>query len=450
MNCPACKNEVNQAQRCPICDFDIDLYRKIKSISNRLYNQGLEQAKNRELTAAIDSLNKAIEFDKSNVEARNLLGLVYFEMGQVGQALTEWVISTHFKKEENIANDFINQIQANPRKLEMYNDSIRMYNQAIEYIKQRSEDLAIIQLKKAIQQSPNLVEAYCLLALCYIAQKDKTKALSYIEKVLEIDISNPKAIRYQNELKSSLRPQVNERTRTVGKHEPKRRNATYFSPLGQIVGFIVGAICTAALLFILVIPDKTNHLNKQISDLNVENQRLEEELAKATRESQETISTLEEEIAKIQATNDELQQKQNAIEEAQKINQVETLYKNNNVSEAASLLMSIDLEILPGDSKAAYNALADKVFKEAGRYHYNIGLSDYSKGDYNNARINFEKSFLYVKDQYYSDNVLYYLGRIYEAENNIEKAKEVYQQAIDQYKGTDGANSSRRRLNNLQ
>lgn len=450
MNCPACKNEIKQAHRCPICDFDIDLYRKIKSISIGLYNKGLEQAHNRELTDAIDSLTKAVEFDKSNVDARNLLGLVYFEMGQVGQALTEWVISTHFKKEDNIANDYINQIQANPRKLEMYNDSIRMYNQAIEYIRQRSEDLAIIQLKKAIQQSPNFVEAYCLLALCYIAQKDKSKALSYIEKVLEIDISNPKAIRYQKELKSTLRPQATERARTVGKHEQKRTANTYFSPLGQIVGFIVGAICTAALLFILVIPDKTNHLNKQIADLNTENQRLEGELAKVTRESQETITSLEEEIAKMAATNEELQQKQNAIEEAQKITQAENLYKNNNVAEAASLLMSIDADNIPEASKTAYNTLADKVFKDAGRYHYNTGLNNYSKGDYTNAKLNFEKSFLYVKDQYYSDNALYYLGRIYETEKNIEKAKEFYQQAIDQYKGTDGAANSKKRLNSLQ
>jgi tetratricopeptide (TPR) repeat protein len=450
VNCPACNNEIKQANRCPICQFDIALYRKIKDISSRLYNKGLEQAHNRELTAAIDSLTKAIEFDKTNIDARNLLGLIYFEMGQVGQALTEWIISTHFKKEDNIANDYINQIQNNPRKLDLYNDSIRMYNQAIEYIRQRSEDLAIIQLKKAIQESPNFVEAYCLLALCYIAEKDKAKALSYIEKVLEIDISNPKALRYQKELKSSVRPQTNDRSKTVGKHETKRTRQTYFSPLGQIAGFIVGAICTAALLFILVIPDKTNALNRQIADLNAENQRLEEEITKITRESQETISSLEEQLATMQETNDELQKKQNAIEEAQKISQAETLYNSSNFAEAASLLMSIDLDVISEENKTVYDQLAGKVFKEAGRYHYNTGLNSYSKGDYDNAKLNFEKSYLYVKDQYYSDNVLYYLGRIYEAENNIEKAKECYQQAIDQYKGTDGANSSRRRLNNLQ
>lgn len=451
MICPGCKNKIEEGNRCPICQFDITLYKKLKSISVRLYNKGLEQAKNRELFGAIDSLSKSVEFDKTNIDARNLLGLVYFETGQVGQALTQWIISTHFQKEDNIAQKYIEQIQNNARKLEEYNDSIRMYNQALEYIRQRSEDLAIIQLKKSIQQSPNFIEAYCLLGLCFIAQDEKGKALSYIEKALEIDMSNPKAIRYYRELKpNSLRPQINERTRGVAKHEQRRKSNTYFSPLGQIVGFIVGAICTTALLYILVIPDKTNALNRQITDLNVEKQRLEEEITRITRESQEIIDNLEEENEKIQDVNEQLNQKQSVLQEVQKINQADVLYKNNSIVDAASLLYSIDLTIIPEESKVTYDTLANKIFSEAGLYHYNSGQKNYSQGDYNNAKINFEKSLLYVKDKYYSDNALYYLGRIYEDEKDIEKAKEVYQQAINQYNGTDGANNSKWRLNNLQ
>ena len=44
--------------------------------------------------------------------------------------------------------------------------------------------------------------------------------------------------------------------------------------------------------------DKTNALNRQITDLNVEKQRLEEEITRITRESQEIIDNLEEENEK--------------------------------------------------------------------------------------------------------------------------------------------------------
>ena len=145
-----------------------------------------------------------------------------------------------------------------------------------------------------------------------------------------------------------------------------------------------------------------------------------------------------------------MNQKQSVLQEVQKINQADVLYKNNSIVDAASLLYSIDLTIIPEESKVTYDTLANKIFSEAGLYHYNSGQKNYSQGDYNNAKINFEKSLLYVKDKYYSDNALYYLGRIYEDEKDIEKAKEVYQQAINQYNGTDGANNSKWRLNNLQ
>jgi len=116
--CPACHIEIQEnLSQCPRCQFNIFLYRKLKAISLRLYNKGLEQANNRELTNAIGSLSKAVEFDKTNINARNLLGLVYYEIGEFGQALAEWVISTHFQKEDNIALDYIKRIQRSGRKL---------------------------------------------------------------------------------------------------------------------------------------------------------------------------------------------------------------------------------------------------------------------------------------------------------------------------------------------
>lgn len=451
MNCPGCNREIGEVNQCPICQFDIALYNKIRGISVRLYNEGLEQAKNRDLTGAIESLSKSIQFDKSNIDARNLLGLVYFEIGQIGEAITQWVISSNFKKEDNIAIDYIEQIQNNKRKLEQYNDSIRMYNQALEYAKQKSQDLAIIQLKKAISQNPNFVDAYCLLGLCFITQNEKEKAAAYIEKALEIDMNHPKAIRYYREIRlTASRLKTNERVKSIPKHEQRVTPRSSFSPIGQIMGFILGIICTAAVLLILVVPDKTNKLNRQINDLNVENQRLEQEISRVTSESQETINKLEEENKKMEEANEELLQKQEALEEVQKINQVDILYKSGNIEEAASLLYSIDLDRIPEESKTLYNTLGNKVFKDAGRLLYNNGQKAYSRGDYDEAKLNFEKSMIYVQDEYYSDNVLYYLGRIYEAQEDIDKAKEVYNKAVNQYGGTDGANNAKWRLGRLE
>ena len=56
----------------------MSLYKKIMHVSNMYYNEGLERAGVRDLSGAINSLRQSLKFNKNNIEARNLLGLVYF------------------------------------------------------------------------------------------------------------------------------------------------------------------------------------------------------------------------------------------------------------------------------------------------------------------------------------------------------------------------------------
>ena len=51
--------------------------------------------------------------------ARNLLGLVYYEIGEVVQALSEWVISANYQPEDNIATKYLKEVHNNRNQLEM-------------------------------------------------------------------------------------------------------------------------------------------------------------------------------------------------------------------------------------------------------------------------------------------------------------------------------------------
>lgn len=65
------------------------------------------------------------EIQQNNIEARNLLGLVYFETGEVVAALSEWVISKNMRPEKNIADDYINMLQSNATRLDAINQTIK-------------------------------------------------------------------------------------------------------------------------------------------------------------------------------------------------------------------------------------------------------------------------------------------------------------------------------------
>ena len=93
MNCMNCKAAVDQGlEFCPHCGFDLRVQRKCMSLSNMYYNQGLDKAQIRDLSGAIDMLRRSLKFNKLNIPARNLLGLVYFETGEAVSALSDWII----------------------------------------------------------------------------------------------------------------------------------------------------------------------------------------------------------------------------------------------------------------------------------------------------------------------------------------------------------------------
>ena len=83
MNCPNCKiNVSDKIRHCNFCGANLTLYKKILRTSNLYYNKGLSRAKVRDLSGAITFLKYSLELNKENTEARNLLGLIYFEVGE--------------------------------------------------------------------------------------------------------------------------------------------------------------------------------------------------------------------------------------------------------------------------------------------------------------------------------------------------------------------------------
>ena len=197
MNCPRCNaNVAFSKKRCDNCGHDLKNYRKVVSLSNTYYNKGLSQAKVRDLSGAVSSLKLSLQYNKLNTNARNLLGLIYLEEGEIVAALSEWVISRHYQAENNDAEDYIRQIQSNPNRLETYNQTIRKYNSALNSAKHGDEDMAVIQLKKVVNLNPNFIRAHQLLALLYMmtGKKDnRVKALKLLRHISKIDVTSYEA-----------------------------------------------------------------------------------------------------------------------------------------------------------------------------------------------------------------------------------------------------------------
>lgn len=89
----------------------MDYAKKIMYQSNYWYNDGLKKAQERDMNGAIIALRQSLQYNRENIAARNLLGLVYYGIGEVAEALVEWIISKNLKPRDNIADSYIRNVQ---------------------------------------------------------------------------------------------------------------------------------------------------------------------------------------------------------------------------------------------------------------------------------------------------------------------------------------------------
>lgn len=461
MECPNCNFALQNEKICPNCGTDIVLINKIFKISYNLYNKGLLKAEVHDFYGAIEALNKSISFYKGNIEARNLLGLVYFETGNIGEAFKHWVISSNFKKENNIAKEYIDSFQKDMRVFEKYDDSTRMYNQAVIYIKQNSDDMAVIQLKKAIDLNPKFVDAHNLLALCYLIQGLHSDADKVIQNVLSIDINNPISLNYYKELHpDKVRPEskISKNSVVVKESKPAyadivrtgKRRTKGNSRVMEFVTFVIGCVCVAAVMFILIIPGIVDTKQGEIDTLKNDFNTMQSSYSELKTNTEQQISSLEEENKNLKIQVDDFTQKVDIQNRVDKIDNASSLYSDGNTKESADALLSMNVTGLPDDAVEKYNNLKQKVLPQAAKNQYNSGKREYDKKNYEEAKGLLSSCLLYAGDVPVTKyNAMYYLGRIAVNEGDNEKAKEYLQQVSDNHPTSSMKRNADNLLKNL-
>lgn len=309
MNCMNCGALLTDRDYCPHCGCDVMVQKKACYLANLYYNQGLEKASIRDLSGAISCLRRSLTFNKNHMQARNLLGLVYFETGEVVSALSEWVISKNLNPVGNLAGEYIQKLQANPNKLNTISESIRKYNHALSYCREGHEDMAMIQLKKVLTQNPQLIKGYHLLALLQIKEKSYSKARKTLKKAARIDRTNTTTLRFLREIDEQTGVVTNlekKSKRRDGEGEEKRTKRSVFRSGNDIViqppafressiaagavTFFGGLLIGAAALWFLIVPARTQQI---YTDANEQIQEYSDAIA--SREAQ--LDTLKAQVA---------------------------------------------------------------------------------------------------------------------------------------------------------
>lgn len=444
MECYNCGAKIGKADTCPNCGTNVKIYKKILMASNAYYNDALKKASVRNLSGAIESLKISLRFNKLNIDARNLLGLIYFEMGEVVAALTEWVISKNYQPKDNIASRYLEEIQNNPSRLDTINQTIKKYNQALLYCRQDSRDLAIIQLKKVLSLNPKLVRGHQLLALLYIQERKYDLAKKSLRNAGKIDADNTTTLRYLKEVNAGIRESnPNKKQKNDELISYQSGNETIIQPrylkdnsaVGTIINMVIGIVIGIAITGFLIVPGVRR---------DVQNEAKEEVL-----EANNTIASKNQTISALEAQIDDLTTQitdaknseegyQSRINSHEQLLQAYIAYVEQDTEAAGTALGNVNPEYLGDESKQIYDTINAEVNAEYIRTLYNTGTSAYSAQEYEEAIENLVK-VIEMNETYENGNALYYLAQSYRRNDDLATAKIYYQKVVDLYPGTERA-----------
>ncbi len=447
MLCPNCGNLFADGRICPKCNMDAVLYKKAKTASLKFYNLGLARAKEGNITGAIINLEKCLNFDKTNIDARDLLGLCYFKKGEVADALKHWIISSSRNSKKSRAKDYIDVLNRNTRMLDKYNDAVRQYNRAMEYMSQGSTDLAVIQLKKALDYNPEFVKALCLYALCLIEEKDYQTAMDCVQRAIEIDNGCDLALRYKNEIMSIPGFRTGKRTEEKKAEPIKVRRNT----LGgfDILLALGGAVITAVILITLVFPAWTDGKSEDIKRLEAQVATLTEENENGTSVFAVKYTELQKENEALRAENDKLKYDELHREAILAIREAEILGEQGKMLDAGKILAGLEYEKFDETLKAQFDGVSVNIYPQAAIAACNDGAVLFTTGDYSAAKELFEFSYKVGPEGEKADDCLYYLGRIAQADDDAVLAKEYYETLINAFPQSNFSGEAKNLIVNL-
>lgn len=451
---------------------------KIRRRANGFYNLGLDLANRQNLSGARQELVKAVSYDKRHTNARNLLGLVCFQMGEIGEAVRHWTTSIALQPgPDNRAQRYLQDLKRNEKLVQSMNESLRLCNEAMVQLRKESPDYALVRLKKAVAMNRNYIKAYLLMALCYMETKNFRKAKATLDKVEKLDVNNAVVFSYRtairemqaegqedagdNEIRDLTRDLYVQKTLATpdvqeiftGKRNKRRSMRNWSGPVAQMLLFLAGIGCGVAAMFTLYVPDKVDSLNSQVSKLTAEltenmtaRGTLESQLAQAQQEAHQAQQEKTELELKLEDANDEWQdklsqQKENPLAAAM------TAYLQEDYAACGKVLSEVEEGALEGDNKTLYTALLDKIKEPLYTNAFSAGYNAYREaqnlsGDSRTEKLTLALEQLTLAAEY-SDagterrtDALYFLARTYYLQENWAEAVTSFDQYFEEYTGS--------------
>lgn len=437
MNCYKCGAVTDNLNTCPVCGSDLHVYRRILALSDAYYNDGLMKAQVRDLSGAIRDLKMCLKCNKYHTDARNLLGLIYYEVGEAVKALAEWVISKNLQPDNNRVDIYLDELQNTPGLLDGVSLTIKKYNQALDYCRQGNRDLARIQLRRVLGQNPKMVAAHQLLALLCIQDGEYEEARKALSAANKVDARSTTTLRYMIEVKEGLKAKDNQKKKKTKDDiiSFTDGNETIMMPnngnkfvdwldnsKNSIINIAIGLVIGLLICFVLVVPTVRQKAQTDAANALVD---ANEEVAGTSS----SISTLKNQVKTLQDELAKYNGKGDVATSYDKLIEAYNAYKSGDIKKATECMKVVNPDVLDVNGKAIYDEVIKPVNDNIMRESYNKGNTAYKNQKFEEAITEFT-TVVNIDPSYQNGNALYYLADSYAKLNDIANATKYHQMLV--------------------
>lgn len=330
-------------------------------------------------------------------------------------------------------------------------NSVFLYNKAIESLRSGSEDIAIIELKKAISMNPHFYEAMNLLGLCYSNTKDFDRAAEIFDRVINAEQNSVKALKYKdmingNEAEGTAKYRTKKRNPDKALYQMDNKNIKSAGSLRKVTikNWIKYISFFAAGLLLAVLIQATAHKPEKPGNVNNSNTAIESEIKDG--EYKKKFEQLEASYKKLQSDRDEALRSVDYFKSVIKLYEIESLVTKKQVENAADLLLLLKTVDFADTEKTRFDNLCKSVMPAAAEAVYYEGYTLYNTKKYQESLKKLEKVEVYDPKYSRMDAVLYYMGKCCQQLNDSRNAVAIFQKLIDRYPDSRYAVNAKSRI----
>ncbi len=338
------------------------------------WQTALEKIQEHDLSAALEIILEMVGYEPDNVSLINLLADCYYYLGEFDRARACW--------EEVLRITPFNQEAKNKLgryKTPSFQSWIKRYKHALYNIEQKNYEAALGSLRELLGENDGFVSVYQFLGLCYMACSEYDQARIVWEKGLARDVGNETLSGYLNMIADTGNKKVLITDVEEEQVSQKKQGAQF--PIQKAALALTAAACLLLLFKFGVNPDQGGTL----------------ENPEATQPDQ---------IAAHEVVNDK------AAED--------------------SLVLSDSLLIEEENSRGGSDYDVEKE-----KTYYNEGYQAYREGNLKKAMSNLGVVVSMNTGSYLNREALYYLARTCYLQNSYQEAEEYYLQYLEQFPGTN-------------